>query len=130
MKKALIYIIVFLFPLTITTMFIRKANNVEEFGSFNLVYNYLQMYPVETVDDIKDMFVNWKDILFTNADFSPDWSGSIWSDIAEIGELIAEAFTFLYNIIRWQVLFFIDILMFFWDSLSWILNFPYYVLNG
>ena len=113
MKKALIYIIVFLFPLTITTMFIRKANNVEEFGSFNLVYNYLQMYPVETVDDIKDMFVNWKDILFTNADFSPDWSGSIWSDIAEIGELIAEAFTFLYNIIRWQVLFFIDILMFF-----------------
>lgn len=130
MKKALIYIIVFLFPLTITTMFIRKANNVEEFGSFNLVYNYLQMYPVENIDDIKDMFVNWKDILFTNADFSPDWSGSIWSDIAEIGELIAEAFTFLYNIIRWQVLFFIDILMFFWDSLSWILNFPYYVLNG
>lgn len=130
MRKLFCYIIVFLFPITLTTMFIRKANNVEEFGSFSIVYDYLQLYPVESIDEIKTLFANWKDLLFENAEFEPDWSGNIWSDLQEIGQLLADGFTFIINFISWQVKFGLNLLEFLWDSLGWIINLPYYVLSS
>lgn len=129
MRKLLCYIIVFLFPITITTMFIRKANNVEEFGSFSIIYEYIQQYPVESIEDIKYLFTNWDDILFQYSEFNPDWSGNIWNDFQQIGQLIADGFMFVISFFSWQIAFVWDILRFVWDSLSWIINLPYYVLS-
>ena len=100
-----------------TSMFLRKASGVDSFAGTSMFYEYLELYPVSSIDDVKDMFINCKDLLLVNADFSPDWSGNIFDDIAEVGELIAEFFVFLYNFIKWQIITSINIFKLLWGSL-------------
>lgn len=130
MRKMLCYIIVFLLPLSMTMMVVRKANGVDEFGSFNIIYDYIQIYPVDSVNDFKELIVNIDSILLENAEFSPDWSGNVFEDIAEVGKLIADAFTVLFNFLKWQLFFIYDFFVLLVDSLLWIFNFPGYVINN
>lgn len=129
MRKMFAYIFLFLAPILLTSMFLRKAAGNDVFAGSHMIYEYLELYPVTDIEDVKNMFVNWKDVLFENAEFEPDWSGNLWEDIQAIGELIADAFMFLYNLVRWQILVSIDILELLWHSLTWILNLPYWVKN-
>lgn len=130
MKKALVYIIVFLMPLTLGMMLIRQSNSENDFGSFKILYNYLEQYPVESIEDLKNLFVEWRDVLLDNVDLEPDWSGDFWEDLQQIGTLISNSFKFIGNLLKFQALIFIDLFNFLWDSLSWILNLPFYVINA
>lgn len=115
-------------------MFIRKANNVEEFGSFKIVYDYLLMYPVESIEDIKNMFTEWDEILLYGTSipeytWDPEPEESINEVIKEFFTFIGDIFVVIFNVFRWCFLMMYNMLKFFWTNVSWFFNLPYWVLG-
>lgn len=130
MRKMLTYIIIFLFPFTLTVMFIREANDVDDYGSVSIIYNYLSQFPSDHVYNISHIISNTKTLLLDDVDFTPDWSGNIFDDIAEVGSLIADGFEFVINFFKWTFKLLWNLFSLIIDTLTWIVNFPAYIINA
>lgn len=99
MKRLIIGIVVMLLPLMMAFSFVRGSSGVSPKISSSVLYNFILTYPLEEVDKVKEGFAEIEDIGFSKDNiFNPDWSGNMFEDLTEIGQMIAD-FLSLFGII-------------------------------
>lgn len=132
-KRLIIAIVMFIIPLMLGFSIVKgtfEENNDPRF-SVSVLYDYTLTFPTNHIDDIRYELGEARNMGFKRADlFEPDWSGTFFEDIAEIGRMIADFFVAIWDYISFCIKLCYLLVLIVFDGLIWILGFPSYLLNA
>lgn len=133
-KRFIVAIVIFILPLMLGFAIVKgtfEENNDPRF-SVSVLYDYVLTFETNHIDEIRYELGEVRNVGFEKAEiFDPDWSGGFADDVAEIGRMIGDFFTAIWDYISFCIkLCYLCVLVVF-DGLIWILSFPtYLVVNG
>lgn len=132
-KRLIIAVVVFIIPVMLGFGIVKgtfSENNDARF-SVSALYDYVLTFPTDHIDDIRYELGEVRNVGFEKADlFEPDWSGTFFEDIAEIGRMIADFFVAIWDYISFCIKLCYLTVLIVGDGLIWILGFPTYLITN
>lgn len=130
-KKFIIAIVIFIIPVMLGFGIVKGtfSENKDARFSVSVFYDYVLTFPTDHIDDIRYELGEVRNVGFEKAElFEPDWSGTFFDDVAEIGRMIGDFFTALWDYISFSIkVCYLGVLIIA-DGLIWILGFPTYLI--
>lgn len=131
MKKFVIPIVLMLIPILIAGSILKIVGGKQSpILSSSVFVEFVETFPAEDIDKIRYELSEISNIGFSDASkFNPDWSGNLFSDISEIGRMIADFFTAIWEYFSWTIKLMLLITSTIIHMLLWGLSFPSFVIN-
>lgn len=131
MKKFVMPIVLVLIPIIIFGSIVKIVRGKPSpYLSSKVFVEFVETFPSEDIDEIRYELSEITNIGFADANkFNPDWSGNLFSDIAEVGRMIADFFTAIWEYFSWMMKVMIVVSLTILHLLLWGLSFPNFVIN-
>lgn len=130
-KRLILAIVLFILPVMLGFSIVKGtfAENNDPRFSVSVFYDYVLTFPTDHIDDIRYELGEVRNVGFDRAEiFNPDWSGDIIDDISEIGRMIGDFFTAIWDYISFCIKLCYLAVLIIGDGLIWILGFPTYLI--